>query len=108
MNDSTLEEIVAITDALLQMIRSPEPNLRQAEALLRERGKLIALLPPANAAEREARRQVLLRIAAADAEIRFRVERRIAQMNKELQALAQRGHRSSQRSAVPRLIDYRA
>ncbi len=108
MNDPTLEEIVWITDALLQLIRSPDSDLSQAEALLRERGKLISLLRPAAPKEREARRQVMLKIAAADAEMRFRVERRIAQTNQELQVLARRGHRSAPRSSAPRLVDHRA
>lgn len=106
MNDPTLDEIVAITDALLQLIRSPDSDLQHAEALLRERGKLISLLRPSPPEERETRRQVMLKIAAADAEMRFRVERRIAQTNKELQVLARRGRRPSPRSRPPRLVDH--
>ncbi|MGH7860831.1 MAG: hypothetical protein ACREOS_01190, partial [Candidatus Dormibacteraceae bacterium] len=73
---SVLDEIVALTDALLAVARSPHPDLDEAALLLRERGNLIAILPPPSAAERPQRRAVLFQLQAADAELRTRFEDR--------------------------------
>lgn len=101
-----LGEIVALTNALLELARSPHPDLNEAALLLKARGELIALLPPPEAAERSARQVVLLQLQAADAEVRARLEEHRARIGAELASLSRRGPRYGRGSSRPRLIDH--
>jgi hypothetical protein len=105
MKDPILAEIVALTDALLALARSPNPDLAQAALLLRDRGNLLSILPPPTSEEREARRATILRIQAADAELRARFSERHANIGFELRVLHQRRPHQSRHSHVPRFLD---
>lgn len=105
MNQQILAEIVALTDALLAVARSANPDLDEARLLLRARGDLIAILPPASAEERAERRVVLFQLQAADAELRARFEDRRARAGAEIQTLAKRGPRWPRQPNRPRLLD---
>ncbi len=100
-----LDEIVALTDALLAVARSPHPDLDEAALLLRERGNLIAILPPPSPEERPERRTVLFQLQAADAELRARFEGRRDRVDAELRALAKHNPRWPRQTARPRLLD---
>lgn len=107
MNNPILSEIVALTDALLAVARSPNPDLDQATLLLRERGNLISILPPATPEERTDRRAVLFELQAADAELRALLERRRERIRQELKIHSQRAPRLIQGLSRPRLLDHR-
>lgn len=100
-----LDEIVALTDALLAVARSPHPDLDEAALLLRQRGQLIAILPPPSPEERPERRAVLFQLQAADSELRTRFEERRARVGDELQMLAKHNPRWPRTVGQPRLLD---
>lgn len=100
-----LDEIVALTDALLAVARSPHPDLDEAALLLRERGNLISILPPPRPEERPERRTVLFQLQAADAELRMRFEERRSRVGAELQAIATHTPRWPRPVGRPRLLD---
>ena len=106
MNDPVLNELGALTDALLAIVRAPDPDLESALLLLGKREQVLAALsaPPTT----EQRRQRIARlhdIQAANAELRSRLEERLGRVQEELRVLANRNRLPNRRPVGAGILD---
>jgi hypothetical protein len=103
-----LARVLDLTDALLAATRPGPPDLTLVQALLQERGELLARLSAPSPDERPRRLAALRRIQAADAELRSHFAERHAIVRDALRAIAVHGSLRRAAPARSRLVDWRA
>ena len=107
MNDPFLEEIIQVSDALLNAVRATHPDFDLVRKLAEKRGVLLARLPTPGPDERRSRAIVFQQIMAKDAQVRAHLEARQQQVGAELRAIAQVVSSPRHQPAGPSLFDRR-
>lgn len=107
MNDPFLEEIIQLSDSLLNAVRPTHPDFELVRKLAEKRGVLLARLPAPRPDESRQRAIVFQQIMAKDAQVRARLEDRRQQVGIELGALARLAPSRRSQPAGPSLIDQR-
>ncbi len=107
MNDPFLEEIIQVSDALLNAVRATHPDFDLVRKLAEKRGVLLARLPTPRPDERRSRAIVFQQIMAKDAQVRARLAALQQQVGIELGALARLAPLPRRQPAGPSLIDQR-
>jgi len=82
-----LIELLELTDTLLSVARSPNPDLDLILQLLRERGEKLSQLPMTDLSDARERLEIFQRILNADAELRDLFQERQRAVDGELRTL---------------------
>jgi|GEM_PF-5324066 len=101
------DSIVGLTEALLEAIRAPIPDIAAISLLLQVRGELLGETIPTSPSERLQRLKLLQEVQSADALVRSRLQERQAQIGEELRLLQRRPQHPKTRPSRSDLLDHR-
>ena len=103
-----LIELLELTDTLLDVARSPNPDLDLILQLLRERGEKLSQLPMTDLSDARVRLEIFQRILTADAELRDLFQERQKAVGGELRALTGQNFRRVARTSRSSILNQRA
>ena len=105
---SPLVELLDLTDTLLDVARSPNPDLDLILQLLRERGEKLSQLPMTDLSDARERLEIFQRILTADAELRDLFQERQRAVGGEMRVLTNQNFRQLGRTSRSSILNQHA